>query len=164
MRKEVQIEIVAIADKYIPQYAHENDVGCDLVACIWEQSVTSSALATQADSPLKAVVIRPGECRLIKTGIQIKVPKGWEAQVRSRSGLALKSQVHVLNSPGTIDPDYTGPVGVILQNSGSCDFQVEDGMRIAQLVVKRAPVARWKRVEALTEEGRGANGYGSTSV
>ena len=108
------------------------------------------------------VVLAPGKRALIPTGFAIALPPGWEAQVRPRSGLALKHGVTVLNSPGTIDADYRGEIGVILINHGSAPFTVTRGQRVAQLVV--APVAHvaWQVTEALPDSARGAGGFGST--
>ena len=110
------------------------------------------------------VTVGPGEVRLIPTGLKLAVPRGYEVQVRPRSGLALKHGVTVLNAPGTIDSDYRGEVGVILANLGKEPFTVERGMRIAQLVV--APVERAKivEVEALPPTDRGEGGFGSSGL
>ena len=115
--------------------------------------------AVPAEEPL---VIAPGGRALVPTGLAIALPAGFEAQVRPRSGLALKHGITCLNSPGTIDADYRGEIGVILANLGEASFIVERGMRIAQLVV--APVARvrWREAETLDDTARGANGFGST--
>ncbi|HHZ95790.1 MAG TPA: dUTP diphosphatase [Flavobacteriales bacterium] len=111
-----------------------------------------------------SVVLNPGEHRLIPTGIQLALPPGTEAQVRPRSGLAYKHGVTVLNSPGTIDADYRGDVGVILINHGVSAFTVEDGERIAQLVLARYVQLDWTEVEILPKTDRGAGGFGSTGV
>ena len=110
------------------------------------------------------IVLRPGGRALIPTGFAIELPRGYEAQVRPRSGLALHSGVTVLNSPGTVDADYRGEIGVILINHGSVPFEVKRGARIAQLVV--APVARvaWIGSAALRGSARGAGGFGSTDA
>jgi dUTP pyrophosphatase len=131
------------ANAILPAYAHPGDAGMDLCAA--------------ADLELP-----PGEARLVPTGIAIELPPDTEAQVRPRSGLALKHTVTVLNTPGTIDEGYRGEVGVILINHGRQPFQVAAGMRIAQLVIQR----RW-RVEvlettALSDTSRGSGGFGST--
>lgn len=132
-------------DATIPHYAHPGDAGLDLFA-------------------VEAVVIPAGETRLVKTGIAIELPAGTEAQVRPRSGLALKHQVTVLNTPGTIDEGYRGEVGVILINHGRQVFNVDAGMKIAQMVVK--PVLSVDVVEAgdLSDTSRGAGGFGSTGL
>ena len=110
----------------------------------------------------EAIELAPGARRLVPTGISIALPPGYEAQLRPRSGLALKHGVTLLNSPGTIDADYRGEVGVILINLGEAPFRLQRGDRIAQLVI--APVARlaWHESEALPESTRGAGGFGST--
>jgi dUTP pyrophosphatase len=110
------------------------------------------------------VVIAPGGRALIPTGLKMAIPAGYEIQVRPRSGLALKNGITLPNSPGTIDEDYRGELGVILMNAGNEPFTVERGMRIAQAVL--APVTRgvWREVSALPESARGAGGFGSTGT
>jgi dUTP pyrophosphatase len=127
----------------IPQYEHPNDSGLDLIS-------------------LKDLDILPGESKLVPTGIAIELPQGTEAQIRPRSGLALKHQVTVLNTPGTIDEGYRGEIGVILINHGKTTFKVTKGMRIAQMVI--APVIRVEVEEAqqLSDTSRGSGGFGST--
>jgi dUTP pyrophosphatase len=135
------------ADLQLPTYQSEDAAGLDLAA------------ALKADA---SIVLRPGERALIPTGFAIELPKGYEAQVRPRSGLALSAGVTVLNSPGTIDADYRGEIGVILINHGADPFEVKRGVRIAQLVV--SPVARVALVESagLRGSARGTDGFGST--
>ena len=118
-------------------------------------------LRANIDSP---VTLRPMERRLIPTGLFIALPAGYEAQVRPRSGLALKHGITVLNTPGTIDADYRGEVMVLLVNFSQDDFIVEDGERIAQMVVARHEQGEWMEVESLDETERGAGGYGHTGV
>jgi len=108
--------------------------------------------------------IKPLERTIIKTGLFIELPVGYEAQVRPRSGLAFKKGITVLNSPGTIDADYRGEVGVILVNLSSEEFVIEDGERIAQMVIAKHEQANWDQVEILEETERGAGGFGSTGV
>ncbi|MEL6438281.1 MAG: dUTP diphosphatase [Cyanobacteria bacterium J06621_8] len=127
----------------IPQYAHPEDAGLDLFA-------------------VKAAEIPPRETKLIKTGIAIALPLNTEAQVRPRSGLALKHSLTVLNSPGTIDAGYRGEIGVILINHGQESFQVTPGMKIAQLVICSVIQAQVKVVEELDTTARGIGGFGST--
>ncbi|SBO30401.1 Deoxyuridine 5'-triphosphate nucleotidohydrolase [Anaplasma phagocytophilum] len=131
----------------LPSYATPQSAGLDLYAALSEE-----------------VVIRSGERCLIRTGVAIELPDGYEAQVRSRSGLAAKAGVIVLNSPGTIDADYRGEIAVILANFGASDYVVKHGDRIAQLVI--APVMRisWEESSNITETQRGAGGFGSTGV
>ncbi len=110
-----------------------------------------------------ALVLQPGEIALVPTGLRLAIPPGWEAQVRPRSGLALNHGITLPNSPGTIDSDYRGPLGVIVQNGGAAAFEIAHGMRIAQLVV--APVARADfALAALDGTDRGAGGFGSTGA
>jgi len=135
------------ADLALPGYATEQSAGLDLLA------------AVEAE-----VVLLPGERRLVPSGIAIALPAGLEAQVRPRSGLALKHGVTVLNSPGTVDADYRGEIGVILINLGQEPFTVRRGDRIAQLVIASHVQARWNVVEALDDSTRGAGGFGSTGT
>ena len=109
-----------------------------------------------------SVVLQPGDRVLIPTGIKMALPDGYEAQIRPRSGLAYKHGITVLNSPGTIDADYRGDVGVLLINHGREAFTVEDGMRVAQMVVAQYSQFEWESVEDLDESARGAGGFGST--
>lgn len=131
----------------LPQYATSQSAGMDLRANI--------------DTP---VTLRPMERRLIPTGLYIALPPGYEAQVRPRSGLALKHGVTVLNTPGTIDADYRGEVMVLLVNLSDTDFVVADGERVAQMVVARHEQGEWVEVEELDTTERGAGGYGHTGV
>ena len=112
----------------------------------------------------KPIVLKPLERVLVKTGLFFEIPEGYEAQVRQRSGLALKKGITVLNAPGTIDADYRGEVGVILINLSQEDFTIEDGERIAQVVFAQVEQAAWINVETLTETERGEGGFGSTGV
>ena len=132
-------------DAEIPVYKHEGDSGADLIAS-------------------GTFVLNPGQTCLVGTGISISIPEGFEGQVRSRSGLALKNQICVLNSPGTIDSNYRGEIGVILINHSDKIFLVEKGMRIAQLVI--APVARavFGLVTNLETTDRGSDGFGSSGL
>jgi dUTP pyrophosphatase len=133
------------SDAVLPRYSHPDDSGMDLIA-------------------IKDLVLLPGESCLVPTGIAIALPPNTEAQVRPRSGLALKHQITVLNTPGTIDEGYRGEIGVILINHGRATFQVTRGMRIAQLVI--APVLRVEveEVSDLDATCRGAGGFGSTGL
>jgi dUTP pyrophosphatase len=129
----------------LPQFETTQSAGMDLRANI--------------DAP---VVLQPGDRALIPTGIKMALPDGYEAQIRPRSGLAYKHGITVLNSPGTIDADYRGDVGVLLINHGQEAFTVEDGMRVAQMVVAQYSQFEWESVEDLDETARGAGGFGST--
>jgi len=129
----------------LPQFETTQSAGMDLRANI--------------DAP---VVLQPGDRALIPTGIKMALPDGYEAQIRPRSGLAYKHGITVLNSPGTIDADYRGDVGVLLINHGREAFTVEDGMRVAQMVVAQYSQFEWESAEDLDETARGAGGFGST--
>jgi dUTP pyrophosphatase len=109
-----------------------------------------------------SVILKPLERTIVKTGLFIELPVGFEAQVRPRSGLAAKHGLTVLNSPGTVDADYRGEIGVILVNLSSVDFKIEDGERIAQLVIAKHERAQWVEVQELNETSRGEGGFGST--
>ena len=112
----------------------------------------------------QAFIIKPLERTIIKTGLFIEIPVGYEAQIRPRSGLAFKKGITVLNSPGTIDADYRGEIGVILVNLSSDEFIIEDGERIAQMVIAKHEKVSWKEVEDLDKTERGVGGFGSTGV
>lgn len=118
-------------------------------------------LRANIDAP---VTLKPLERKLIPTGLYIALPPGYEAQVRPRSGLALKKGITVLNSPGTVDADYRGEIGVLLVNLSQEEFVVNDGERIAQMIIARHETAEFVEVEALDETERGAGGYGHTGV
>ncbi|PID95360.1 MAG: dUTP diphosphatase [Bacteroidetes bacterium] len=110
------------------------------------------------------LLMEPGERILVPTGLYMEIPPGYEAQVRPRSGLALKKGITVLNAPGTIDADYRGEVKVILVNLSQEPFEINDGERIAQMVIARHEQAEWERVTALDASQRGAGGFGSTGI
>ena len=131
----------------MPQYATAQSAGMDLRANL--------------DEP---VTLRPMERRLIATGLHIALPEGYEAQIRPRSGLALKRGITVLNSPGTVDADYRGEIGVLLINLSQEDFIINDGERIAQMVIARHEQAQFVKVQVLDETERGEGGYGHTGV
>lgn len=131
----------------LPAYATKGSAGMDLTASIEE-----------------AIVLEPGGRTLISTGISLALPIGYEAQIRPRSGLALKNGITVLNSPGTVDADYRGEIKVILANLGTEKFTIERGMRIAQMVIAKHEHVVWDEVESLDESERGEGGFGSTGV
>jgi dUTP pyrophosphatase len=143
----MKIEIINESHHPLPQYATPLSAGMDLRANL--------------DAP---VTLRPLERKLIPTGLRIALPEGYEAQVRPRSGLALKKGVTVLNTPGTVDADYRGEVGVILINLSQEDFVVEDGERIAQMIIARHEQAELVEVSVLSETERGAGGFGHSGV
>lgn len=141
------VEIINKSRHSLPKYETMASAGVDLRANI--------------DAP---IVLKPLERCLVKTGLFMAIPVGYEGQVRPRSGLALKSGITVLNSPGTIDADYRGEVGVILINLSNEPFTIQDGERIAQLVVSKCEQAEFCLVNELTETERGEGGFGSTGV
>ena len=143
----LHIKVVNKGHQSLPQYATEQSAGMDLRANLEEP-----------------IVLKPMERRLIPTGLHIALPKGYEAQVRPRSGLALKKGITVLNSPGTVDADYRGEVGVLLINLSQEDFIVNDGERIAQMIIARHEQGVFEAVEVLDETERGEGGYGHTGV
>jgi len=112
----------------------------------------------------QAVSLKPLERKLIPTGLYIELPVGFEAQIRPRSGLALKKGISVLNTPGTIDADYRGEIGIILVNLSAEEFVVENGERICQMVIKKVETVKWKKVGSLDESERGAGGFGHTGT
>jgi len=143
----MKIKIVNKSHHPLPQYATEHSAGMDLRANLNE-----------------TVVLKPLERKLIPTGLFIELPIGFEAQIRPRSGLAIKKGITILNSPGTIDADYRGEICVILINLSSEDFIIEDGERICQMVIAAHEQAEWVQVEELGETNRGAGGFGHTGV
>ena len=143
----MKVNIINKGHQPLPQYATEQSAGMDLRANL--------------DEP---VTLKPLERKLIPTGLHIALPAGFEAQVRPRSGLVLKKGITVLNTPGTIDADYRGEIGVVLINLSQEDFIVNDGERIAQMVIARHEKADFIEVEVLDETERGEGGYGHTGV
>ena len=155
---ELPIIIKITGDGEMPQYATENSAGVDL----------------KAHLPNKTISLWPGETVLVPTGLHMELPPGYEAQVRPRSGLALKHNIKVLNTPGTIDADYRGEVCVILHRNFTYNelrepstiksFVINEGDRIAQLVVAKLPLVEFVKVENLTETERGEGGFGHTGI
>lgn len=143
----MQIKIMNKSQHALPNYETIASAGMDLRANLTE-----------------SIVLKPLERIIVKTGLFIELPIGYEAQVRPRSGLAAKKGITVLNSPGTVDADYRGEIGVILVNLSSDDFVIENGERVAQLVIAKHERAEWLEVAELTETSRGEGGFGSTGV
>ncbi|MBQ3874100.1 MAG: dUTP diphosphatase [Bacteroidaceae bacterium] len=139
----MKVQIINKSHHALPAYATGLSAGMDLRANITEP-----------------IVLKPLQRCLVPTGLSIALPEGYEAQVRPRSGLALKKGITVLNSPGTIDADYRGEIGVILVNLSDTEFVIEDGERIAQMVVARYEQVEWEAVETLSETERGEGGFG----
>lgn len=149
MTTGVQVRITRVHDSHddipLPQYATDHSAGLDICAAVESQ-----------------FTLKAGETALIPTGFAIALPEGYEAQIRPRSGLAVKHQVGILNSPGTIDADYRGEVKIILTNFGKTDFVIRRGDRIAQMVVAPYARVRWEEKETLDATKRGAGGFGHT--
>ena len=145
--KTMKVQIINKSKHSLPQYATSSSAGMDLRANL--------------DNP---IVLKPLRRCLVPTGLYIALPEGFEAQIRPRSGLALKKGITLLNTPGTIDADYRGEIGVIVINLSAEDFIIEDGERIAQMVIARYEQAEWQEVEVLEDTERGAGGFGHTGV
>lgn len=143
----IQVKVINKGKQQLPSYATSQSAGMDLRADIEE-----------------SFILKPLQRRLVPTGIYMALPEGYEAQVRPRSGLALKHGITVLNTPGTIDADYRGEIGVVLVNLSDTDFTVNPGERIAQMVVAKYEQAQIELVETLDDTERGAGGYGHTGV
>ena len=143
----MKIKVVNKSKHPLPNYATTQSAGMDLRANL-DESIT----------------LKPLDRTLVKTGIFMELPIGYEAQVRPRSGLAFKKGITVLNTPGTIDADYRGEVGVILVNLSNEDFVIEDGERVAQMVIAKHEQPSWEEVEKLIETERGVHGFGSTGI
>ena len=148
MDKNIVMEVHKLSENNkseLPDYQTDRAAGMDLRA-----SITNS------------IVIKPGKSTLVPTGLAMSLPGGYEAQVRPRSGLAAKFGVTVLNSPGTIDSDYRGEVKVILINHGDEPFEINDGDRIAQIVLSKVEKIIWEKIDSLSKTSRGSSGFGST--
>lgn len=143
----VQVSIINRSHHALPSYSTPLSAGMDIRANL--------------DAP---ITLQPGERKLIPTGLFIALPEGYEAQIRPRSGLAIKHGITVLNSPGTIDADYRGEIGIIIINHSDKAFVIEDGERVGQMVVARYERVAWKETETLDETERGAGGFGHTGV
>lgn len=148
-RQFIPVKIVKLnPDAIIPAYAHPTDAGADICA-------------------VEETKIESGQTAIVKTGIAVAIPAGYEIQVRPRSGLSLKSGLRIANAPGTIDSDYRGEIGVIMTNTGETAYVIEKGMKIAQLVIAPTPRIKWNEVATVEELGttdRGVGGFGSTGV
>ncbi|GAB1451453.1 dUTP diphosphatase [Draconibacterium sp.] len=142
----MEIKIVNKSNNELPAYSTQYSAGMDLRAFL----------------PIAPVTLKPLERKLIPTGLFVEIPAGYEAQIRPRSGLALKKGITVLNSPGTIDADYRGEVGIILINLSNEDFVIENGERICQMIIAAHETVQWNLVEKLEETERGEGGFGHT--
>jgi dUTP pyrophosphatase len=149
--EEIQVRIVRLretdADIPLPQYATAGSAGMDICAAVNED-----------------IILAPGETLLVPTGFAVELPLGYEAQIRPRSGLAIKHQIGILNSPGTIDSDYRGEVKIILTNFGKAPFVIKRGDRIAQMVVSGYSRVEWQEVSELQQSSRGSGGFGHSGI
>ena len=141
----MKVKIVNQSGHSLPEYSTPNSAGMDLRAKLSEP-----------------VTLKPLERSLIPTGLFMELPEGFEAQIRPRSGLALKKGISVVNTPGTIDADYRGEIGIILINLSEVDFEVNDGERICQMVINKVEKIAWTQVNSLEDSERGAGGFGHT--
>jgi dUTP pyrophosphatase len=146
-RIKVRITRLNNNDLPLPEYATDGSAGMDIYACVEDK-----------------IIIKPGEIAVIPTGIAIELPDGYEAQIRPRSGLALKYGITLLNTPGTIDPDYRGEIKIIVINLGRDDFTVNRGDRIAQMVISRFSRVEWEETDELENTERGEGGFGHTGI
>lgn len=146
--KNISVRIVNKSHHPLPAYSTIDSAGMDVRAYL----------------PNGPIVLKPMERRLIPTGLHIELPQGYECQIRPRSGLALKHGLTIVNSPGTIDADYRGEIGVILMNLSQDEFIVNDGERICQMVVKEYTRVEWVQTESLSSSERGEGGFGHTGV
>lgn len=143
--EKLNVKIVNKSKHDLPSYGTEFSAGMDLRANI--------------DAP---VTLKPLERTIVKTGLFIELPQGYEAQIRPRSGMSFKHGISVLNSPGTIDADYRGEIGIILANLSADEYTIEDGERICQMVIAKHETVTWQQVEILSDTDRGAGGFGHT--
>ncbi|SFE80655.1 dUTP diphosphatase [Thermoflexibacter ruber] len=141
------VKVINQSNNPLPQYQTVHSAGLDLMAFISEP-----------------ITLKPLQRALIPTGLYIELPPGYEAQIRPRSGLAFKNGISIVNAPGTIDADYRGEIKVLLVNLSDQDFTIENGLRIAQMIVSKYERITWESVSELTETERGTGGYGSTGV
>lgn len=151
----MNIKVVNTSSNPLPKYATEGSVAMDLQANIMVETTTGVLEESM-------IIIEPHDRTLIKTGLFIELPLGYEAQIRPRSGLAFKQGITVLNSPGTIDSDYRGEIGVILYNSSNTRVTISHGDRIAQMIIGKVEFAEWEQVKELSATARGEGGFGHT--
>lgn len=162
----MKIKVINNSNNSLPEYADNGSSGCDIKAAlnlVNPKFLYDGAKLINGKEGLK-LLLPPCSRALIPSGLHVAIPEGYEIQVRPRSGLALKQGVQLTNSPGTIDASYRGDVGVIITNSGSEDFIVNDGDRIAQLILQQVPKIEWIQVETLDETDRGEGGFGHTGI
>ena len=163
----MKVQVINKSGNELPKYETPQSAGMDLRADLWsinEKFLFDARVVRREDNTIDHITIEPGGRALIPTELYTAIPKGYEVQVRPRSGLALKHGVTVLNTPGTIDADYRNGWGVILMNQGTEPFEVRQGNRIAQAVLAKVEQIEWKEVETLDETERGLGGFGSSGI
>jgi dUTP pyrophosphatase len=164
----MEVKVINKSKNKLPEYATSGSAGCDLMADFSSADnimAHNSFITWNNDKTIiESVTIRPGGRALIPTNLFTAIPEGYEVQVRSRSGLAIKKGILVLNSPGTIDCDFRNGWGVILANFGIENFEIKQGDRIAQAILNKVEQITWKEVESLDDTDRGLGGFGSTGV
>lgn len=143
---KIKVKIINRSHHQLPQYSTSDSAGMDIKAFL----------------PDSSIVLKPMQRALISTGLYIELPEGYECQIRPRSGLALKHGISIVNSPGTIDADYRGEIGVILINLGNENFEIKDGERICQMIIKSYSKVEWQPVDELESTERGSGGFGHT--
>lgn len=163
MSTTINIPVINKSNNKLPEYAHEGDAGFDFRANV-EEIKNDEYLFDATKSNATTIIINPGGRALIPTGLYMEIPKGYELQIRPRSGLALKYGITVLNTPGTIDAIYRGNIGVILKNDGTKPFMVEQGDRIAQGVLNKVEKANFIKADSLNETDRSDSGYGKSGI
>lgn len=162
--EKINVPVINQSNNPLPFYVDYGSAGMDLRADLNDLSKVKLSIATVDTQKDNTIHILPGGSALIPTGLYIALPDGYEAQVRPRSGLALKYSVTVLNTPGTIDASYRGEIGIILINHGRTSFKVEHGDRIAQLVIAKYEQVNWQEVKSLEETERGEGGFGHSGI
>lgn len=163
----MKVQVIKTTTNELPSYGSVEAAGCDLradLSSIKEKFLFNTEIIRNENNTIEGLLIRPGGRALIPTGIQMALPVGYEAQIRPRSGLALKNGISIVNSPGTIDSDYRGDIGIILINHGFEPFMVEQGDRIAQMVITKHVQAEFVEVEELSDTDRGDGGFGHTGT
>ena len=163
MSTTINIPVINKSSNKLPEYAHKGDAGFDLRANV-EEIENDNYLFNAIRFNTTTIILNPGGRVLIPTGLYMAIPEGYELQIRSRSGLALKNGIFCLNSPGTIDADYRGNVGVILANFSDTPFIINPGDRVAQAVLNKFEKIEWKEVTTLDETERGTGGFGHSGV
>lgn len=159
-----KINVINDSKNQLPEYAHKDDAGIDLKADFSHGFNEDFADSAAWDDESKCVRLFPGGRCLISTGLRMQIPKGYELQIRSRSGLALKNGIFVLNSPGTIDSGYQNYIGIIIANFSNSDFEIKQGDRIAQAVLNKIECIDFVPTDHFEDTERGLNGFGSSGV